>query len=109
MRNNMVMIPSNFPRGSEIEKCPCGQTENMKHIYSCKLWTTEIVTDKPKYENIFSANVSKQVKVNKYFVINYKTREKYQLEKKNQNKEQNPHEILNCDPLSSLRIVMDNK
>ena len=88
MRNRMVTIPSNFPRGNEkLELCPCGELENTKHIYSCKLWTKEIVTDKPKYENIFSDNVFKQVKVNKYFVMNYKTREKYILEKKNENKE----------------------
>ena len=66
------------------------------------LWTKEIFTDKPKYENIFSDNVFKQVKVNKYFVMNYKTREKYILEKKNENKELKRHEILYCDPLSSL-------
>ena len=104
MRNRMVTIPSNFPRGKEEheEICPCGQIENMKHIYLCKLWTTEIVTEKPKYENIFSDNVSEQVKVNKYFVMNYNTRERYILEKKNENKEVKPHEILYCDPLSSL-------
>jgi hypothetical protein len=74
----------------------------MKHIYLCKLWTKEIETDKPKYENIFSDNVFKQVKVNKYFDMNYETREKYILEKKNENKEVKRHEILFCDPLSSL-------
>ena len=71
----MVTIPSNFPRGNEVQEiCPCGQTENMVHIYACKLWTTDSANDKPKYENIFSDNVCKQVMVNKYFVMNYKTR-----------------------------------
>ena len=74
----------------------------MKNIYSGKLLTTESVTEKPKYENIFSDNVSEQVKVNKYFVMNYNTRKRYILENKNENKEVKPHEILYCDPLSSL-------
>ena len=33
IRNRMVIIPSNFPIGKEVEICPCGQIENMKHIY----------------------------------------------------------------------------
>ena len=72
------------------------------HIYSCKLWCKENVDYKPQYENIFSDNVSEQVKVNKHFIMNYKRREKYLIEMKNEETEVQPHAILNCDPLSSL-------
>ena len=40
--------------------CPCGQTETMTHIYSCKLWSKENGKNKPEYEMIFSDNISEQ-------------------------------------------------
>ena len=33
LRNRMVNIPSNFPKGeNEVTMCPCGKTETMSHI-----------------------------------------------------------------------------
>ena len=81
-RNRMVIIPSNFPNGKEVEICPCGQIEEMKHIYQYKLWRKDKEMNKPKYEQIFSDNISEQVKVNKNFMMNYQAREKYDIETK---------------------------
>ena len=33
-RNRMTKIPSNFGRRKKDEKCQCGVTETMDHIYS---------------------------------------------------------------------------
>ena len=82
--------------------CPCGQVESMKHIYSCKLWSTEKINNNPQYEMIFSDNISEQVKVNKFFNMNYQTREKYQTKLKNEITKLQPHAILQCDPLISM-------
>ena len=103
LRNRMVFIPSNFPNDKKDKAmCPCGETENMNHIYSCKLWSKENMMNNPQYEMIFSDNISEQVKVNKIFNMNYQTRENYQIKMKNQKSESKPHEIQYCDPLSSM-------
>ena len=101
IRNRMVNIPLNFPNGKEVEECPCGQIEDMKHIYQCKLWNQENEMNKPNYEQIFSDNISEQVKVNKNFMMNYQVREKYENERK-EKKENQPHAIPTSDPLSSV-------
>ena len=87
----MVIIPSNFPNGKEIEKCHCGQIEDMKHIYQCNLWNKENEMTKPKYEQIFSDNISEQVKVNKNFMMNYQAREKYDIGKKKISQQNTDH------------------
>jgi hypothetical protein len=102
IRNRMVIIPSNFPNGKEVEKCPCGQIEDMKHIYQCKLWNNENEMNKPKYEQIFSDHISDQVKVNKNFMMNYQEREKYEIETKKKKEENQTHTIPTSDPLSSV-------
>ena len=103
LRNRMVCIPSNFPNGKNEEiMCPCGQTETMSHIYSCKLWNKQNVNNNPQYELIFSDNISEQVKVNKKFNMNYQTREKYLTKMKNEQTESQPHAIQYCNPLSSM-------
>ena len=101
IRNRMVNISSNFSKGMKKEICPCGLEENMKHIYICKLWSKGNENHKPKYEIIFSDNVSEQIKMNKYFIMNYQEREEYEI--KNKEKETKPHAILtNSDPLYSV-------
>ena len=50
--------------------CPCGQIETTKHIYVCKLWSTENMNNHPQYEIIFSDDLSEQIKVNKQFNMN---------------------------------------
>ena len=101
IRNRMVNISSNFSKGMKKEICPCGLEENMKHIYICKLWSKGNENHKPKYEIIFSDNVSEKIKMNKYFIMNYQEREEYEI--KNKEKETKPHAILtNSDPLYSV-------
>ena len=34
IRNRMLLIPANFPLGSEEKRCWCGEIENTKHIYT---------------------------------------------------------------------------
>ena len=37
IRNRMVPIPSNFPKIEKKEICVCGELENSKQIYQCKV------------------------------------------------------------------------
>ena len=99
IRNRMVPIPSNFPKIEKKEICVCGELENSKHIYQCKVWS-ENDNEKPTYENIFTDDISEQIQVNKEFQKNYQRREKYKLETKNK-EEIKPHVIQISDPLSS--------
>ena len=100
IRNRMLPIAANFPSNEIVEKCWCGEDEDMKHIYMCEYLTSETV--KTPYEMIFSENVSKQKKVYKQFELNY-DRRKQRNNGKQQNKENLSHVILvNCDPLSSV-------
>ena len=101
----MVLIQANFPLNKNVEKCWCGEEEDMKLIYVCKYWTIE--KEKTPYEMIFSENVSKQIEVYKQVELNYRRREQFKSERHNdkqlKNKENTSHAILvNCDPLSSI-------
>ena len=107
IRNRMVVIPANFKNDKSLEKCACGEPENMKHIYTCKLWNKGRELE-IEYEEIFENDVSKQLKISKIFFQNLEEREKQRI--KNE-KTKVPHEIQQCDPLSSLTecTVMDYK
>jgi hypothetical protein len=73
IRNCLVPIPYTFlVKQSEIS-CLCGQTENMKHIYSCKYLNIE--NEKISYEKIFEDNVKHQKKVHERFKQGFETRE----------------------------------
>ena len=51
IRNRMVNIENNF-RGKKIRKtCPCGQIEDMKHIYTCLIYNVK--HQKIEYEEIY--------------------------------------------------------
>ena len=91
IRNEMVFIPANFSSSEKIEKCICGEKEDMRHIYSCKYLNNN-------KEEILTEDVKLQSKVHKRFEYNMKQREK--LRDMN-NHESNSHAILR-DPLSSL-------
>ena len=59
IRNGMVDIPSNFPQtktNNIQEKCLCGQTENMVHIYVC-----EILSEKENQEQLENIFVGQQL------------------------------------------------
>ena len=105
IRNRMLPIPANFPLNKNVEKCWCGEDEDMRHIYMCKYWTSE--KEKTAYEMIFSEDVSKQNEVYKQFELNYSRREQFKSDQNNdkqlKNEENLSHVILvNCDPLSSI-------
>ena len=97
IRNRMVKIPSNFSKIKE--KCPCGQIENMEHIYTCKYWNSENEHEKIPFEKIFEDNILKQIEVSKTFFQNFEKRERFKNEKETEN---SPHVIHNSDPLSSI-------
>ena len=72
-RNRMINIESNFPKNKISEKlCSCGEQENMKHIYSCKILNLENL--KTPFEEIFHDDTRKQKIVFARFKNNY---EKY--------------------------------
>ena len=51
VRNRMIEISSNFCSSDIIHACVCGEAENMKHIYICKL-LNKGKQPKDEYENI---------------------------------------------------------
>ena len=82
------------------EICVCGEIENLKHIYQCKVWS-ENENENSIYENIFTDEISEQIKVNTKFQKNHQRQERHKLETKN-NEEVKPHVVQIRDPLSSL-------
>ena len=75
IRNKMVKIESNFSsRQNNFSKCACMETEDMKHIYTCKyLNESEIETE---YEKLFSGTTSELRSILKRFEENLSVREK---------------------------------
>ena len=65
VKNRMVDIPDNF---GKVEKCACGQKENMSHIYSCtQLNKEEMILP---YEKIFNGNTKEQIEIFRRFETN---------------------------------------
>ena len=94
----MVNIENNF-RGNNIRRnCICGQVEDMKHIYLCKIYSTE--KEKIEYENIFWEDIRKIRKVYQIFRTNYEMREQKM-------KNYNPRILSGVDPLYSDHTVME--
>ena len=98
MRNHMVDIPANFSSSKVITKCICRDKEDMKHIYICK--KLNIIKEETYFEMIYSDNVKEQVIVYKRFKNNMEKRS--EIKEKTNKEETTSHEILSCDPLSSL-------
>ena len=99
IRNRMVKIVNNF---SNIKQnCLCGEIDSLQHIYLCKLFcetNDEEVTD---FEEIYSNNISKLVKVLKRFETQFSKREKVLEEnRRNIGNENTPCDLLK-DPLFS--------
>ena len=90
----MIPIKANFPNKNQTkgEKCKnCGETENMKHIYTCN----ENQENNLEYENIFGENLRKIKKVFQKF------KTKYENIENQKNIFKSPCDPL-CDPLFSL-------
>ena len=88
-RNRMTKIPSNF--GKKDEKCQCGITETMDHIYSCEILNEK----KPEinYDKLYNGNLRSQIEVFRKMETD--------LEKRNQIRAKNdfpcdPSDPLNC-------------
>ena len=83
VRNDMTKIPNNF--GKQM-LCLCGRKESMFHIYNCEIWS-EREKKKLPYNNIYNANIKKQMRILKIFEQN--------IEKRNEKmKIASSHEIL---------------
>ena len=73
VRNGMIDIPSNFPNTNVKPICICGQTENLIHIYNCKLLGK---TKKEEFfEKIFTGSIRQQLKVFNQLEENLEKRE----------------------------------
>ena len=69
----MIDIPNNFPSRNEKNKCICGETEDMVHIYDCEMLKTS--ETELTYQNIFTGNMKQQIEVYKTFKQNLEKRE----------------------------------
>ena len=65
IRNRMVNIENNFPLKITRSNCSCGQIEDMKHIYICKIYEKE-ETYIP-YEKIYKDDARKMKRLNNIF------------------------------------------
>ena len=95
IKNRMVDIPSNFPKGKTEFKCICGEIENMNHIYNCEL-LSEKKEQSLDYEKIFNGTIKQQVDVFRIVKQNLDQREII-ISKMN----------FPCDPCDPLYSVMD--
>ena len=94
LRNKMVAeIPSNFCSSENNKnKCICNKTEDIEHIYYCKILNKDEA--KIKFEKLYSENAQQQKTILKRFEENMKTR--------NENLNKNEP----CNPLDSLSSVV---
>ena len=76
VKNKMIDIPSNFPKGrSESETiCFCGQREDMNHIYECDIYNEEVFSN---YEEIYNGEINEQITIFKRFEENFEKRKNY--------------------------------
>ena len=107
VRNRMLPIPHNFPSQEKYDNCvKCEHTEDMLHIYDSECWRIEVMNI--PYENIYSENIIHLKKVFLQFKVNFERRKMFIIEKErnkndeNEKHEEPPHEILFCDPPSSV-------
>ena len=100
IRNRMVKIENNFPGNmNDKSTCLCGQIEDMKHIYSCKIYNTENENEDENFEKIFENDVRKVKKIYEKF--------KKILEKREQEEKNKSPRILNVDPLYHTCTAME--
>ena len=74
IRNRMVDIPDNFPRGKTEFKCICGEQENMSHLYNCEL-LSEKKEKRLEYEKIFNGTINQQIEIFRIVQQNLNQRE----------------------------------
>ena len=98
VKNRMIDIPANFSNGNNKTILCCGEIENLKHLYKCKILNNGIEQMKP-YENLYTGNIKQQIEIFRIVEQNLKKREDIQLK----NCENQPP----CDPCDPLYSVMD--
>ena len=104
IRNKMVNIPANFSSSENKYKCWCGNNEDMKHVYICKMLNPEepII----EYEQIYSSNVRRISEINNRFQQNMNIREELKV---NENEEMKNMKSFPRDPLCDpLYLVYSN-
>ena len=88
----MTDIKSNFvSEKNNTSICTCGEQENQKHIYDCRILNEKF--PEVKYEKIYGENLQELLYRNKKNYENMTVKENFQA-------------ILNCDPL--LSVAMDS-
>ena len=73
VKTRMTNIPSNYPKPGVTYTCPCGQSEDMQHIYFCEIIKEEKQTNLD-YEKIYNGNISQQIEVFRKFETNLERR-----------------------------------
>ena len=97
----MVKIFNNF--SSIKQACPCGEIDSLQHIYICSQFSENENEEVTPFEEIYSNNISKQVKVLTRFEKMFLKREEIYAEyRRISEKEKQPPCDLLTDPLFSL-------
>ena len=96
VKKRMINISSNFSSNQNSENCRCGESENMEHLYICKLLNTEKI--EVEYTQLFNGSINEQITVYKRFQKNFEERERQRNEIK---QEHFPHANATCEPQSS--------
>ena len=60
LRNKMIKIVNNL--SSIKQTCLCGEIENLEHLYICEQFSVNKNEEITPYEEIYSNNISKQLK-----------------------------------------------
>ena len=103
IRNRMVSaVPANFSSRKSENKhiCPCGETEEMEHLYTCKFWNNEEI--KTEYKAIYEDNIKQQLNVSERIRKVLEKRDIYRSEIIEKEVKEKAQAILHVDPLPSL-------
>ena len=90
------------------QNCLCGEIDSLPHIYTCKLFCENEHEEVTAFEEIYTNNISKLVKVLKRFENQFSKREKVLEENRRKfGNETTPCDLLK-DPLFSSCIESSN-
>ena len=80
LRNRMLETKDNFPNKFEDKLCPIctdGEKDSQAHLMICPAKPNQmIVTETPRYENLFVNDVQKQMETAEIIMENFKRRKK---------------------------------
>ena len=102
VKNRTVDLPDKF---GKVEKCACGQKENLSHIDSCTQLNKEEIF--LLYEKIFNGDMSEQIEVFRRFENNFERRNQIKSESETQSEQtrisDNPPCDQSTDPLNCVQ------